>query len=71
VSYRVYLGTRLVASHELSTRLLTTQGITVRPAFKPLAGKTYTLKLVATDESGDSTSVTDALVAPAPPRRAS
>jgi hypothetical protein len=71
VSYRVYLGTRLVASHELSTRLLTTQGITVRPAFKPLAGKTYTLRLVATDESGDSTSVTDALVAPAPPRRAS
>jgi len=71
VSYRVYLGTRLVASHQLSTPLLTTQGISFRPAFKPQAGKTYTLKLVATDESGDSTNVTDALVAPAPARRAS
>ncbi len=71
VTYRVYLGTRLVASHELSTRLLTTQGISFRPAFKPQAGKTYTLELVASDDSGGSTSVTDALVAPAPARRAS
>jgi hypothetical protein len=71
VTYRVYLGTRLVASHTLSTRLLTTQGISFRPAFKPQAGKTYTLELVASDDNDDRTSITDVLVAPAPARRAS
>ena len=71
VTYRVFLGTKLVASRALSTRLLTTQGISFRPAFRPQAGKTYTLNLVAGNDSGGRTSVTDTLVAPGPGGRAS
>lgn len=63
VTYRVLLGPRVVSTGTASTRLLQTQGISFRTSFRPAAGKTYELRIVATDDSGSHVSETDNLVA--------
>jgi hypothetical protein len=52
-----------VSTGTASTKLLQTQGITFRTSFRPAAGKTYELRIVATDDSGSHVSETDNLVA--------
>ena len=64
VTYRVLLGSRVVTSGSATTRLQPTQGITFRTPFRPAAGKTYELRILATDDSGSHVNVVENLVAP-------
>jgi hypothetical protein len=63
LTYRVYLGPKLIAVAQPAVPLGSDASIAFRVNFTPQAGKTYTLTVDANDANGNRQSVTDALVA--------
>jgi hypothetical protein len=62
VTYRVFLGAKLVASGQPATRLALNQSISFLADFKPAARKTYAISMEAGDVNGNKQTTTYSLV---------
>jgi hypothetical protein len=63
IDYQVFKGSKRLVDKHTVARMLRSQSVTFRPAFKPAAGARYTLRMDAGTADGETTTTTYDLVA--------